>query len=105
MFCVIVVALANENTNRLSLYKTGCAEIDGFELHTFELFLDRNLGPVLSCLTVMIWSLCVQKDLMHISDFVLAMWTLPRGAKSSYSVHPSTRRISILSISYWRLTW
>jgi len=103
MFCIIVIALAKENETRLYKYRGACAEVDGFDQSEFDMFVENNLGPILSCLTVLIWALCVLKDLSHISDFVVAMWSLPRAKNSSYSVHPSTRRIGIDNISFVRL--
>merc|ERR1719183_531062 len=45
----------------------------------------------------------IAKDLRHITDFTTAVWSLPPGPKTTYSVHPSTRRISILTMSYGRM--
>jgi len=103
ILCAMVVVLEHRNSQALANAKkitSTCEE----ELDTFEAFMKDSLGPLLSCLMVMIWTLCVLKEYRHIFDFMCAVWNLPRWPHHTrLEVSHTTRKVEIVEISYWRL--
>jgi len=97
--CVIVVVLATDNQKLLE--KDGdmdCTE----RRRQFDKFMRDSLGPLLSCLVLMMWTLCVLKEFRHIGDFLLAVWNLPRGSDTILAVNERTRRVRLEQISLQR---
>jgi len=103
MLCVLVVHLARDNYSVIYGLRAGCENAVGYDAHEVDQFLYANFGPILSCVSIALWAMNVAADLRHISDFLLAVWSLQKGPETTYSVHPSTRRISLLTMSYGRV--
>lgn len=101
LLCVIVIDLESENTRgvREARHSVDCLG----RLGEFQAFMEGGLGPMLSCLMIMTWTMCVLKEFRHVGDFVMAVWNLPRTNHTRLDVHERTGRIMILQISCWRL--
>lgn len=101
---MVVLEVANtESLENANKHVDSCDDPVGeliYERYTYYL---KNRGPILSLLMVMIWTLCVLKEFRHISDFMMAIWNLPRGTGTKLTVNDRTRKIMIVEISTLRL--
>jgi hypothetical protein len=101
-FCYVVVILVKENIEDLD--KKSPNDIECYlQLISFRDYMESSLGPLLSCLVVMIWALWVLKELRRMADFFLAVWNLPRGRHTLIGMAQKKGKLSIEAIGTFRL--